>query len=830
MLKSRISTFFILFFLTIVSFNATAQVAVNSSGENPDGSAMLDIKSTSKGMLIPRMNSTNRTAISSPANGLIVYDTDTKSFWYYDSTGWKEIYGSNNNTVLSDGDNDTKVEVEQSADDDLIRFTAAGTEFIVFDSARIEILNSGHSIFLGENTGENDDYSNNINIGIGYNTLKNNTVGTFNVALGSHVLYTPVIKSGNIAIGNNSMRFFDSSTTDTSSTYNTAVGFNSMSGNDVSGAANTGTDNTVLGAFTLTNMTSGSSNVAIGNKALFNNKEGSQNTAIGKMTLYYNIANSRSTALGYSAMYYANNSTSGNETYNTALGYQALMGSTSPSLNSGTHNTAVGDNALFGNSSGSYNTALGCSALESNTYGLHNTALGYYALNSNNANDGSTAIGYEAMRYADNRTTGRNTYNTAVGTSALRGGTNASLNTGTNNTALGFKSLYKNTSGGSNVALGSLSLTENTQGTNNVAVGLSSMRLNEGGDYNIAVGTYSLYNNTSGNNNTASGFYSLYSNQTGNHNTAYGYKALEDLSSGSQNSVLGFNALCDVTTGSMNIAIGDYAGQNMTSGSYNLFIGHSATGASTTGSNQMNIADVIFGTDIYLSTAKIGIGTDSPEEEFDIRGDFQVKQTGSTLSANFESGTGDASVLIKAGGGGLGQIKFYDNGSYGGSIGYDNDEDRIFFYHAGNILIKNNNLFPGTHKGGDLGLDGTAWDDIYYDDLHNQGASAFENREVTKEIVLFPPVPKKPGSFDYKTKRGDVELDPKSLPAGLHDENSILTDEMVSYNYKTNYEQQLLIDKQQQTIKILQQKLSEMDSLKERIKELETLLMKNQKE
>ena len=52
---------------------------------------MLDVKSTTKGVLIPRMTSTERSAISSPATGLMVFDNTTISFWYYDGSQWAEI-------------------------------------------------------------------------------------------------------------------------------------------------------------------------------------------------------------------------------------------------------------------------------------------------------------------------------------------------------------------------------------------------------------------------------------------------------------------------------------------------------------------------------------------------------------------------------------------------------------------------------------------------------------------------------------------------------------------------------------------------------------------
>jgi hypothetical protein len=56
-------------------------VAVNEDNSNADISAILDVKSTDKGMLIPRLTTAQRILITTPATGLIVYDNTTQSFW-----------------------------------------------------------------------------------------------------------------------------------------------------------------------------------------------------------------------------------------------------------------------------------------------------------------------------------------------------------------------------------------------------------------------------------------------------------------------------------------------------------------------------------------------------------------------------------------------------------------------------------------------------------------------------------------------------------------------------------------------------------------------------
>ncbi|QCX40638.1 hypothetical protein FF125_20155 [Aureibaculum algae] len=87
-------------FAVLLSSHAFTQVGIGTT--TPDVSAALDIDATDKGLLIPRMTTTQRTAIVSPALGLLVYDTDTKSIWNYDGTAWAE--GSGGAGKFVDGD------------------------------------------------------------------------------------------------------------------------------------------------------------------------------------------------------------------------------------------------------------------------------------------------------------------------------------------------------------------------------------------------------------------------------------------------------------------------------------------------------------------------------------------------------------------------------------------------------------------------------------------------------------------------------------------------------------------------------------------------------
>jgi hypothetical protein len=82
----------------------TVGIGVNTDGSTPHASAMLDVKSTDKGFLAPRMTQTQRNAIVSPAAGLLIYQTDnTPGFYYYNGTAWTTADNNSGGTVTSVG-------------------------------------------------------------------------------------------------------------------------------------------------------------------------------------------------------------------------------------------------------------------------------------------------------------------------------------------------------------------------------------------------------------------------------------------------------------------------------------------------------------------------------------------------------------------------------------------------------------------------------------------------------------------------------------------------------------------------------------------------------
>ena len=78
-----------IFLQSLLSYSQS--VAVNTDGTPADTSAMLDVKSSIKGILIPRMSTAERQAIITPATGLLVFDNDVLTFWFFNGVNWIEI-------------------------------------------------------------------------------------------------------------------------------------------------------------------------------------------------------------------------------------------------------------------------------------------------------------------------------------------------------------------------------------------------------------------------------------------------------------------------------------------------------------------------------------------------------------------------------------------------------------------------------------------------------------------------------------------------------------------------------------------------------------------
>ncbi|HEV7380938.1 MAG TPA: hypothetical protein VGN64_14155, partial [Dyadobacter sp.] len=86
--------FFLIVFAIFIYQSAYSQNNVGINTDNPDASAVLDVTSTQKGLLIPRMTLEQRGLIATPAKGLLIFQIDgTQGFYFYNGTTWTTLKG-----------------------------------------------------------------------------------------------------------------------------------------------------------------------------------------------------------------------------------------------------------------------------------------------------------------------------------------------------------------------------------------------------------------------------------------------------------------------------------------------------------------------------------------------------------------------------------------------------------------------------------------------------------------------------------------------------------------------------------------------------------------
>lgn len=85
----KLSVSYVLFFILLVSGVRAQNIAINATGALPNAKAILDIADTSKGLLIPRLTTTQRNNIAAPPLGLQIFNTTTETFDIYRSGGWE---------------------------------------------------------------------------------------------------------------------------------------------------------------------------------------------------------------------------------------------------------------------------------------------------------------------------------------------------------------------------------------------------------------------------------------------------------------------------------------------------------------------------------------------------------------------------------------------------------------------------------------------------------------------------------------------------------------------------------------------------------------------
>lgn len=418
------------FTISLFFFLLQAQSQVGIGTISPDPSSALDIESTDAGILVPRMTEAQRTAIITPATGLLVYQTNnTTGFWYFDGIQWINL--DSNPSWDLEGNTGTTAGVNfigTTDDNDLIfkrnnvvSGTLGATNSAFGVSTLSSLTNGDNNVAIGTNALQNittadgntaigyqslQNTNANSNTGLGYQSLSGNSTGIGNVALGARAMYLNDKGDSNVAIGPYAM-----------------------------GSATNGSDyNVAIGTYTLNQCSTGDRNVAIGFQPLADNTTGSNNIGIGYFALTDNLDGDHNVSIGAFAM---QNRTTGD--FNIALGRYTLR------YNNANDNTAVGHGAMFNNTSGEGNTAIGRQAMNGNIDGSYNVIVGLRTMENSSTGTGNVVIGYNSDVIDGD-------YNTLVGTTC--GG-----ELGQNNILLGYQAVPSAIGVSNEVTIGNSSIT-----------------------------------------------------------------------------------------------------------------------------------------------------------------------------------------------------------------------------------------------------------------------------------------------------------------------------------------------------------------------------------
>lgn len=558
--------------LLITVTSSFSQVGINTT--TPDASSMLDISSTDKGILIPRMTQAQRVAIATPATSLLIYQTDgTTGFWFYNGTTWVNLNSSSGEFKSISGlvQNTTST----AADDFVFGSTSLANIAGTNDDYRMFYDKSKGAFRAGDVTGTQWD---DVNVGnnstaFGYNTTAS---GGFSTAIGNQTIASG---AGSVASGFKSIASGDTSTAIGSVTIasgivatamgagGTASGFAStVMGTQTTASANNSTamgyqttasggSSIAMGAITTasgdSSIAMGSSTVALGNSSTAlgtNNTAPSfgetvlgafattytpvSATAINSNDRIFSVGNGTSTAARSNAMTIFKNgnflvgSTSLSNISGANDDIRMFFNKSNGAFRAGGVLSTEWDDVNVGGASTAFGLNTKASGNTSTAMGIRSSASGDFSIATGDTTNAigqvSTAMGYQ--------TTASGLASTALGINTIASA-NGSISMGQSTTASGSMSTAMGNStvasGLNSTAFGSLTI---SSGEASTAMGIST---SASGDFSIAIG------------DTTSAI--------GVASTAMGYQTS---ASGWGSIALGFNTS---TTGWGSIAMGQYS-------------------------------------------------------------------------------------------------------------------------------------------------------------------------------------------------------------------------------------------------------------------------------
>ncbi len=318
-MKKTILLTVLLAVLTSVTFS---QVAINETGADPDPSAILDLSSSDKGFLVPRVSTVERNAIATTQSGLLVYDTDTESFWYYNNmlADWVEMSGGGaDSDWIVIGDNmystvsgnvgigtdqpDHALEIVGNHWDDIVKISDGnyyGNAIYFSNGAQWASIGGG-------STGERNDIvieheSGEIGIGRPNPAAKLDVDGSIRMTDGNEGVGKVMVSD---AIGKGSWQTIPAGAQEINDLSDGSFNGESLFLGLEAGINNSANFNTAVGKASLKENLNGGFNTALGNSSLISNESGNLNTVIGYSALSNNISGGSNTVIGAGAGMYA---------------------------------------------------------------------------------------------------------------------------------------------------------------------------------------------------------------------------------------------------------------------------------------------------------------------------------------------------------------------------------------------------------------------------------------------------------------------------------------------------------------------------------------------
>jgi hypothetical protein len=437
--KKTVRYYFVLLIM-LLSISAYSQNNVSITDETSheaDASAVLDIYSTSKGVLVPRLSSSNIALISNPAEGLLVYNTDVNSFYFYNGITWIDLSSAGSSIwSLNSGNgavylNESYSMVGIGTDDPMSRLSVMAGNGANPDDAIFEIKDEhGEPIFRVTSEG----------VRVFIKDFNKGVSGGF--AVGKYGAAKDVPDTAYLIITPDSTRVY-AEETEKGVAGGFAVGKYGAAKGTAENFLHLTEDNYLIGHRAGDSLTTGLYNLFLGYEAGISDMTGGSNIFLGYQSGYSNKSGDANVFIGN---------------------------------NSGRHNTTGYYNVYIGNDAGSlgtegtFNVCVGNSAGQDITTGTSNVLIGRNARENILSSGNNVILGAES----------------GAGTTVGTGG----------NVYIGYKTANSNQDGNSNVMIGGETGFHNLSGRNNTFIGYRAGENNISGIYNVFIGNEAGRNET----------------------------------------------------------------------------------------------------------------------------------------------------------------------------------------------------------------------------------------------------------------------------------------------------------------------------------------------